>query len=160
VWGPLVRFKHLAPAEFAVQGKALAAAIAGSRPAYNPLIAGLFKEFAPASLADVEARYNMLFAGLEAQAHAYIAPKARSTTAVVPGFDPALAELLEAPFEIALPSALTTNGLREYTRSWPQRYRGQTPFLYNALDELDLTHPGAPARAMVVEDVEQPKDSP
>jgi mono/diheme cytochrome c family protein len=165
VFGPWARFNQLAPADYATKGRALAQEIAANNPGkgrrgYNPLVAAMFKNAAPRSLADVAAIYGALFARIEPQAKGYLAAKMRAKTEEVPGVDPALAQLAQKPFAIAAGGDLSMEELQEITDRWPRRIRDRTRFVHTALNELDLTHPGAPARAMVLEDAPNPKDSP
>ena len=158
VWGPLVRFSRLRPEEFADKAKALVAEIA-TKGTCNPRVAALFRGAASESLDEVEARYNKLFADLEPQAQRYLGARAGDKQDDLSAYDPALVQLIEVPFSIAAPAQLTFDQLPEHTREWPLRLRGQTKFTYIAKNELDLTHPGAPKRAMVLEDAPRPKDS-
>ncbi len=158
VWGPLMQYKKLPAKDYAVRSQAIAAVIAGGKK-MNPLVAALFDGAAPGSLAEVESRYNQLFAGLEPKAHAYLAAKSKAKDRTVPGFEREVVQLIESPFEIAWPAELTSIGMKERIKDWPMSYRNVTSPIFNALNELDLTHPGAPGRAMIVADVDSPKDS-
>jgi hypothetical protein len=166
VFGPWARFNQLAPADFAAKGKALAQEIAENKPdrrsrrAYNPLVAAMFKNAAPRSLSEVAALYGALFTRIESPAKAYLAAKMRAKTDEVPGVDPSLAQLAQKPFPIVSGGDLSTEELQEATDRWPRRIRDRTRFVFTALNELDLTHPGAPARAMVLEDAPNPRNSP
>jgi hypothetical protein len=79
----------------------------------------------------------------------------------VPGFDPALVELLNVPAEIVPHHALSTEKLREIAPRLPvvngnayQRFR------LAEINELQLTNPVSPARAMAVADAPRPRNSP
>jgi mono/diheme cytochrome c family protein len=165
VFGPLFQFAQLPTEEFATKGKDLAATIAANQPprgrrAHNPLVAAAFKNTAPKSLGEVAAIYGALYARLEPQARAYFNAKQRAKTDEVPGFDTALAQLVERPFPIASGGDLSMEDMQADVDRWPRQIRYRIPFVFTALNELDLTHPGAPARAMVVEDQPNPRNSP
>ena len=158
VWGPWVRFSQLAPGDFATRGQALAAEIAGGHA--NAIIAAQFRNAAPRSLADVAALYGTAFARGDEQAANYLAAKRHAATVQVTGFDPATAQLLELPLAAVPGGTLTTERLRDTVAQWPRGFRTRSQFEFNAINELELTNPAAPARAMVVEDSPTPKDSP
>ncbi len=163
VWGPWLLFRQLTPEDLASNGKKYAAEIAsnpGSATAYgwNAVIAAQFKDAAPASLEDVAALYKAAFAKASAQAGAYLTAK-QNDTAI--SLDPAVAELLEKPLPL-LPAnaALSTEKLRDAIAQWPRGLRTAAPFLFDAINELDISHPAAPAHAMVMLDAPAPTDSP
>lgn len=74
--------------------------------------------------------------------------------------DPALTILAVFPFKIFLASELNTEGLRNATRAWQPDFQNRGKFGYSKINELLLTDPGAPVRAMVVADAPHPRDSP
>ncbi|HEY3900963.1 MAG TPA: DUF1549 and DUF1553 domain-containing protein [Chthoniobacter sp.] len=158
VWGPWLSFSKLAADDFVARGAALANEIAGGK--WNPIVAGQFRNAAPKSLADVAALYGAAFAQAEAQAQNYLAAKRRASTAEVPGFDPPLAQLIEQPLPILPGGTLTTERLRDAVLQWPRGFRSRPKFVFDAINELELTNPAAPAHAMVVEDSPNPTDSP
>ena len=165
VWGPWLLFSVLTPDDLARNGKSYAAEVAanpGSATVYgwNAIIAAQFKGAAPASLADVAAIYGAAFARVEAQAKNYLLAKRTATTSQVPGFDPALVELIEKPLPVLPGGTLTTERLRDAIVQWPRGLRTAAPFVFDAINELDISHPAAPAHAMVVEDSPAPSDSP
>jgi len=158
VWGPWLRFRQLSPDEFAARGAALASEIAGGK--WNPVIAAQFKNAAPRSLADVAAIYGAAFAQGDTQAKSYFAAKRGATTGQVSGFDPAVAQLIELPLPMVSGGTLTTERLRDTVMQWPREFRSRPRFVFDAINELELTNPAAPAHAMVVEDSPAPADSP
>ena len=158
VWGPWLTFSKLAPEDFATRGAALANEIAAGK--WNPLVAAQFHNAAPRSVADVAALYGAAFAQAEAQAQNYLAARRRATTAQIPGFDPALAQLIEQPLPILPGGTLTTERLRDAVLQWPRGFRSRPKFVFDAINELELTNPAAPVHAMVVEDSPTPTDSP
>src|SRR5262249_8583754 len=127
---------------------------------WNPLVAAQFKGAAPQSLAEVAALYGALFARIEPQAAEYFAAKRKATGEAVPGFDRALAQLLEQPLAGSPGGDLTTGKIREILARWPRGLRSNLPFVFDAINELELTHLGAPARAMVLRDTPAATNSP
>jgi hypothetical protein len=158
VWGPWLRFRQLAPGDFATRGKALASEIAGGK--WNVIIAAQFKDTAPASLADVAAIYAAAFARADAEAKKYLAAKRSATNGQAAGFDSALAELIEKPLRVLPGGSLTTERLRDEIAQWPRGLRTAAPFAFEEINALDISHPAAPAHAMVMEDSPTPADSP
>ena len=158
VWGPWLAFSKLAPEDFATRAAALADEIAHGK--WNPILAAEFRNAAPRSMADVAALYGAAFAQAEAQAQNYLAARRRATTAQIPGFDPALAQLIEQPLPILPGGTLTTDRLRDAVLQWPRTFRSRPKFVFDAINELELTNPAAPAHAMVLEDSPNPTDSP
>jgi Protein of unknown function (DUF1553)/Protein of unknown function (DUF1549)/Planctomycete cytochrome C len=126
----------------------------------NPLVVAAFKDAHPQSMQDVEAIYAQLFASCEPQAQAYLKACSEAKSLPVEGFDPALVQLLEFPFGIEAGGALTTDHLRELVNLWPQKFNYRSGFVFARINELLLTNPAAPARAMIVADAPTPHDSP
>jgi mono/diheme cytochrome c family protein len=165
VFVPFRRFAELSESEFTQKAPQVIAELIGGQGgkhggAVNPIVANAFKNRSPASLDDVAKVYKDLFATLEPQRKAYVAANAAAMDGRVSGFEPALVEILQNPFEIMTASQLTADELREFSGKLGNKLMGQTKFEFSKLNELDLTHPGAPARAMLVADSARPKDSP
>jgi hypothetical protein len=78
----------------------------------------------------------------------------------VSGFEPALAEIFQMPFDVMPASQLSVQTLRDFAGRLGNKLGGQTRFEFAKLNELEMTHPGAPARAMLVADAAQAKNSP
>src|SRR5450432_2912522 len=55
---------------------------------------------------------------------------------------------------------MTSEKIRQTVAALPPKLALRTPFAFAKINELELTHPGAPARAMLVADAPKPKDSP
>jgi hypothetical protein len=62
-------------------------------------------------------------------------------------------------FDITPAPKADGNWIRRATAGWPVQFTGRARFVFAKLNELDLTHPGAPARAMVVKDKPNPQNS-
>ena len=162
VWGPWLMFAQRTPDEIARNGKSYAAEIA-AHAGWNAILAAQFKGAAPTSLADVAAIYGAAFARADAQAKKFLAVKRASATTKIAGFHPALAELIEKPLPLLPGGTLSTERMRDAILQWPRGLRSAAPAAFEALSavgELDISHPAAPAHAMVVEDSPAPADSP
>ncbi len=80
--------------------------------------------------------------------------------AAIAGLDPALVRMAVAPLHIVPAYELDTNGLRAIVRGWPNQLQGRGKFTFARINELLLTDPGVPERAMVVVDKPKPQNSP
>jgi len=128
----------------------------GVAPAPKPVAAASTK---PKSLEDIAAIYKTVFASLEDQRKAYLAASAKATEGQVSGFTPEVVQILNNPFEVMPAVQLTTNNLREFQTRLGNQLGGRSGFFFAKINELEITHPGAPARAMLVNDTMRPKDS-
>ena len=126
----------------------------------NSLVVAAFKDAHPQSMQDVAEIYTKLFSSVEPQMKAYLKACAAAKELPVPGFDPALVQLMEFPFKIEAGGALTTDHLREITNLWQQKIRLRAGFIFSRVNELLLTNPAAPVRAMIVSDSPTPRNSP
>ena len=167
VFGPLLRFGEIPSEDFAKRAPdVLATVVRGGdrRRPINKLVAEAFASVKPESLrsvGDVAEVYGKLFASVDGQARAYLEACRAATTAEVGGFDAALVQLISVPAEILPAPLVTTERLREISPRLPvvngqayQRLR------LAEINELQLTHPGSPPRAMAVSDAPNPRNSP
>ncbi len=163
VLGPWLAFSALPEKDFATEAPKLAAKFASNddpQSPLNPLVAQLFSGEAPKSIGEVAQRYGKLIAKIN---DAYQAARKQAQTAAnrkaveVPPLADAhqqeIRGLLLSDDAPANPSRLafrTDVGLRS---------SAVLNKLQSKVNDLDLTHPGSPARAMVLQDVEKPRDS-
>jgi cytochrome c553 len=126
---------------------------------YNPIVATAFKGANPKGFDDVAAIYEKIFASVDTKSKDVIKALGAAKTGPVSGVDAATIQLVEFPFEMPPASELTTDGLRQATRRWPLRMQNRAQIAFSKVNELLLTHDGAPVRAMVVKDLPNPKDS-
>jgi spore coat protein CotF len=130
----------------------------------NPLVLKAFAEVEPDSLKsldDVAAVYGKLFASIDSQAKEYLEACRSATTPEVKGYDPDLVELFNNPVEIETSPNLTTERLTEIAPTLPVVNRkGYDELCIGEINDLMLTDPGSPPRAMVVADSPKPKNSP
>ncbi len=172
ITGPLARVRAIPEAQFAEKAPAvLAAALADKKLAVNPLIAEALRNLKPKSLEDVAFAYDAVFAKNHDRVMAHL--QMRGT----PGKraeqdDKAIAQLAAYPFptpnyeDIATTTQMTvlvsTRAFCEPWQSAPVFQNGNIPtrfFKFDAINALDLTHPGGPGTAMTVADAERPRDT-
>jgi cytochrome c553 len=163
---PVVYFAERAPI-------VIQEAISDTDHPVNPIIAAALRGLKPKSLHDVAAAYQKAYNENKAAILAHLALLAK------PGegwkkTSPAIAEMTGYPWAIPsydevfenedMISLFTT---RKFCADWQNRpiYGGignREPvayFRHTRINELRLSHPGAPGEAMVVQDSEDPKDS-
>src|SRR5262249_27142165 len=105
--------------------------------------------------------YAKLFTRIDSEAKAYIEANRAATTPEISGFDPNLVELLEVPAKVKPACVLDTAHLELAAQKIPQlNNKVYAEFLFDAINQLELTHPGATGRAMVVTDSSSPHNSP
>lgn len=163
VFGPWKKFENLADADFAVLGAKLAQDIAENKGGkYNPLVAAGFSSASPKSLQDVAEVYNAVFSKLEPKAKgvvdAYAAADSRQSLSS--DLDQPHFQLIGQPIRLEPAYALNSDRVREIDNSLPNQLRNTRNYKFGNINELKLTHDGAPARAMVVADKSNPQDSP
>jgi hypothetical protein len=162
VFGPFRSFAALKPDELAQAAPGLVAEIVSpdSKRKVNPLVAAAFREVPPpTTLHEVAAVYTKLFSGLAARRAEYLAAAARAVSEEITGFDPDTVALLETVFPILPARKLNTAALREFAGVLPRQLLNRTGFVFGQINELEMTHPGAPVRAMMVQDARRLTES-
>ena len=139
----------------------------------NPYVAAALRGLKPKSMHDVAAAYQKLYNEKKVEILAHLALLAK------PGEEwkktsPAIAQLTGYPWAIPSYDEIFDNeemislfSTRKFCQDWQNRpiYGGngnRAPvayFRHSQINELRLSHPGVPGRAMVVQDSEEPKDS-
>ena len=161
VFGPFKAFAALKSSEFAEAAPKLAADIAARSGAHRRahlLIAAAFQDAQLSTMSDVAAIYTRIFEGLSAQRSAYLEACAKAGTENV-AVDREMIALLEVPFPILPAAKVTTSSLRDFAGRLPQQLLNRAGFIFARINELELTHPGAPPRAMLVADARRIGDS-
>jgi Protein of unknown function (DUF1553)/Protein of unknown function (DUF1549)/Planctomycete cytochrome C len=163
---PVVYFAERAPI-------AIQEAISDTDHPVNPIIAAALRGLKPKSLHDVAAAYQKAYNENKSAILAHLALLAK------PGegwkkTSPAIAEMTGYPWAIPSYDEVFDNedmislfSTRKFCADWQNRpiYGGignREPvayFRHTRVNELRLSHPGAPGEAMVVQDSEAPKDS-
>ena len=166
VFTPIVWFAELTKDQFVSENvKDILKQIsdAGSSGDINPLVAGAFKHVSADSLTnmhDVAMVYGKLFASIDSEAKDFIRTQREATTMANPSIDEHLLQLIELPIPVAPAPAVTTEYLKSIINTLELGEGAYNTFLFAALNDLELTHPGAPQRAMVVADADKPVESP
>lgn len=170
VFGPFWRLSKLATNEFTTKApEMLARALNDRKAPVNPLVASALKDLHPHSLEEVVRAYTTLLTQYPADAVALAQLRSKGGT-VTNLNDPAVSDLVQTPFYVPTAQELSTvdqqeaflNGLPG-RKSWlgaPQ-FEAKTfdGFKFSEINQLRLTHPGSPGRAMVVQDKANPTDS-
>jgi hypothetical protein len=127
----------------------------------NPVVAAAFQGKTPQSLDEVTEIYGKIFNQVQAEASKYEKALAAATEsdAVLPTMEPGMVELVQLPLSMQPSHLLTMDAIRAESNGWPQGLRNRG-FTYARINALLLTHEGADQRAMVVQDLAKPKDSP
>ena len=161
VLGPynrLARLLHEKTNDFAkLAPEILAKAL--ENPKLNPVVAKELASLKPASIDDVGIAYAKLFLHYQQAFSDYLADQRDSRT---PAIKPnaATIELLTCfyPIPAGKDIARVEDQMRVFSKvQMPDADADK--FLFSKINELRITHPGAPGAAMVVEDISKPKDS-
>ena len=162
IFAPWFAFAALAGKDFAEQARAVAARYAANQAAdkpINPLVAEAFSGGAPASMKEVAERYGKLFADADKHWQELLDGQKKkpegSDQSAAPTALPDLNQ--EALRQVLYADGAPPNLPRgEVHRLFDVPTSQKTRALQRQLDELDATHPGAPPRAMVLEDDANP----
>ncbi len=155
VFGPLKRF-----VDGGDSWKVIASEIAANKGnKYNPIVAAAFSSTTPATFDDVAEIYGKAFNQLGDKGREYVKAIGATKLGAVTGFDNGIVQLATVPFQALPADKLTTDGVREESNRWPQQMRGKAGFVFGKINNLLLTHDGAPKRAMVVNDRPNPQDT-
>lgn len=152
VLAPWRAFAALPAGEFEPKAAELARKLAEADPArpIDPVVLKALSVDPPKSLAEVARRYGELF---ERAAKSYAPNPEIGPPATIP--DPALApihdRLAAAEGPISIPS-------EKLGRVFNRAEREKLQAIEKTVAELDVAHPGSPARAMVVNDAPKPTD--
>ena len=163
---PLVYFAERAPA-------AIAESLSDPDRPVNPIIAAALRALKPKTLEDVAMAYQKVYNDNKAAILAHLALLAKSGEEWK-NTSPAIAQLTGYPWAVPSYDEIVNNedmislfSTRKFCADWQNRpiYGGQgnnrpiAYFRHSQINELRLSHPGAPGEAMVVQDSEAPKDS-
>ncbi|MFM9001350.1 MAG: PSD1 and planctomycete cytochrome C domain-containing protein [Opitutia bacterium] len=172
ITAPLAALKKIPASEFPARApKAIAEALANDRVKVNPLVAAALKGLRPRSIDDVAEAYQEVFQRHADRIQAHIRLRGEPGRRGAKD-DPALAQLAAFPWalpdyeEISTTQTLTLAcSTRQFCEPWQDKinFRNNVKpaniFKFEAISQLDITHPGGPGRAMVVTDAEKPRDS-
>ena len=167
VFGPLARFTEISSADWATKAPVLLAdvqkgALGRSKTRVNAIVSTVFKAIKPAdlkSIRDVWMAYDKVFAAAAPKSSIWMDEMAMSSGGAVPGVDDALSDIMQVPMDIKPGGSMGYADYRAVVDRLPNRLQGPLQRVLTDYNRLMLTHPGAPAHAMIVTDT-QPKDSP
>ena len=126
----------------------------------NKYVVAALTKNPPHNLAEAIKVYGDLFRSLEPQAKGFIAAMKNAQSASVPGYDDDLIDVLRGPFDIE-PAPMLTKDLMETAQvTWPNKIAGKARLNFGELNLLEISHPGSPAKAMVVADKPKIENSP
>jgi hypothetical protein len=132
----------------------------------NPIVVKLFQSSPlPRTIDDVAKTYGKLFGAIEPHAQTYLKQAATATERekAYANLQPEALQLIEFPVKLFAASELDDGALREAMQRMPSKKQGkkaQGMFAFNDINNLQLTHPGAPPRAMLMSDSATPRNSP
>ena len=125
----------------------------------NPLVAQLLSP-PPASLSKLAARYATLFMDVEKRWQTLVAEQTRNKNSEPTAFPDLNLEELRQLFYDSRSSLFVDEQLVTDTFNRSDKIRGKNQALEKAINDLKATHPGAPLRATVLVDKDDPRDSP
>ena len=158
VYGPLKKLEALSESEFATRGPALVAEMKQSGR-YNSLVMDALVKADVHSAYEVFAAYESLLKRMASKQKGFVAAFKGATTDTVSGYTPAEVELLAGPFVIVTAPKATTDWVRSAIATWNVQMTGRARFVFAKINDLELTNPGAPSRAMVIVDKSSPQNS-
>ena len=172
ITGPLARLRNLKDTEFEAKAPGIiAAALADKRLNVNPIIADALKNLKPKSLEEVTFAYQDVFQKNHDRILAHFQlrgtpgrrgeqdDKALAQLAAYPWPTPSYEDINTTPMMTVLVSGRT---FCEPWQSAPSFRNGNIPtkyFKFDAINALELTHPGGPGTAMIVADSDKPHDT-
>ena len=158
VFGPLTEFKKISPSDWSSRAPQVNKEIRLSNR-YSPIITKALEAAKPASMEQVLGVYQTILTQYAAKMPGYVKAYQNATGDKIEGFTPDEVELMNGPFQLTVAPKATTDWVRDATNGWAVQMTGRANFVFPKLNELDLTHPGAPKRAMVMLDKDRPMDS-
>ncbi|MEO6784784.1 MAG: PSD1 and planctomycete cytochrome C domain-containing protein [Chthoniobacteraceae bacterium] len=158
VFGPLRKFEDLGESDIASRAPALLKEIEKSGR-YNPLVVEALVKADPHSMHEVLAAYEGLYKRFAAKSKGFVPAFKDATTDTVSGYTPDEIQFLSGPFAMAPAPKATSEWIRESIGTWNVQMTGRARFVFAKVNDLELTHPGAPTRAMVMVDKPNPQNS-
>jgi hypothetical protein len=160
VWGPLHAFLDMAEGDYDFLGhKKVDEVVKGAGKKYNPYIAEKFRGFKLTSIEQVLEVYGKTFEEMDAKCEEAMKAARKVEKGKPTEIDRDLLELAGGIFRVHTADQLDTERVRDAVEAWPLRMRNKGRYNFAAINELKLTHDGAPAKAMVVADRKDPRDS-
>lgn len=166
IFGPMARLAELSPGEWDDKAAPLIAQISTGfmgkdKKRVNAIVAAAFKGAKPRNIRDVWALYDSkVFAAVARVSLDWLDEVANNSSLAVKGVTDAQAEVLQFPMDIKPGGGLSMTDFRAMVDRLPNRLQGSVQGGLVRYNELLLTHPGAPAHAMIVTDKPKAVDSP
>ena len=158
VFGPLKKLEALSESDFGTRAPALLKEMQNSGK-FNSLVMDELTKANVHSHYEVFAAYEGLFKRMAPKLKGFIAAFQNGTADKPAGFTPAEVEFLSGPFAMVTAPNATTDWIRDSIRTWDNQMTGRARFAFAKINDLELTHPGATPRAMVMLDKAIPQNS-
>ena len=154
VYGPLIKLQNVSSSNYDSELKDLQK---GGR--YNPLVVQALVKAAPQTPDQVMGVYNALLTRMAPKTAGLVKAFQKATGDSIAGYTKDEIELLSSPFPMVAATKATTEWVRDSITGWNNQMTGRAKFVFAKINELELTNPGAPVRAMVLLDKKDPHDS-
>ena len=154
VFGPLVKLQNTKGSDFDSEIKSIE-----KSGRYNPLVVQALIKAAPQTPEQVLGAYNALLTRMAPKMSAMVKAFQNATGDKISGFSKDEIELLSTPFSLVSAPKASTEWVRDSIAGWNNQMTGRAKFVFAKINELELTNPGAPVRAMVLLDKKDPHDS-
>ncbi len=158
VYGPLKKLESISDSEFASRGPTTLAEMKKSGH-YNALVVDELIKANVHSAYEALAVYESLIKRMSPKLKGFIAAFKDASSDTVSGFSPAEVEFLSGPFAMVTAPKATTDWVRSAIGTWNVQMTGRARFVFAKINDLELTNPGAPSRAMVMLDKPSPQNS-
>ena len=158
VYGPLKKLESISASDFASRGPALLKEMK-SGGHYNSIVVDELIKADVHSTYEVLAVYESLLKRMAPKAKGFVAAYQNASGDKITGYTPAEAEFLAGPFALVTAPNATSDFVRDSIGTWNNQMTGRARFVFAKINDLELTHPGAPARAMVMLDKSSPQNS-
>ncbi len=158
IFAPWLAFSALSDEEFERKSSEIAESFAAKTNAterLNPEVAQLFM-IPPASLKRVAEHYGKLFRDVDLQWQSLVTRSQKTANPMATKLPDPDREAIRAVMYGDGPFALDARAIRRLTS---QNTEAKENLLIKKADDVRINHPGSPARAMVLIDVEKPRDS-
>jgi hypothetical protein len=126
----------------------------------NKHVAAALKANPPQNLEQAIKVYGQLFRSVAEKQKSFIEAMKTAKSASVPGYDDDMIDLLRGPFDVVPAPMMTKEFIESSAITWPNRMIGRARLNFGELNLLEISHPGSPAKAMVVTDKPKPQNSP
>ncbi len=158
VFGPLKKLESMSDSEFASRGPAAIQEMVKSGH-YNAVVMAELEKAKVHSGYEVLAAYEGLIKRMAPKLKSFVAAHRDATSDKVAGFSPAEIEFMAGPFAMTPAPHADTDWVRDAIAGWNVQMTGRARFVFAKINDLELTNPGAPSRAMVVVDKATPQNS-